>query len=405
MSLFIPKIKIQPKPSQEMRLIRCCARTEVDGWMACRIRELLCGRIDWIRLRRLAHQHRVLPLVYRTLYATCPELVPAYVMDILRHDYQMISARNIFLKSELAKILESFETNGIPMLPIKGPLLAELGYEDVSIRHFDDLDVLIREQDALAAIELLLSRGFLPKVGLVKNPWDSILSCEEEVGFNSPCGKFSVDIHWQIVPRIFLSKMDPKGFWRRAYTTRLEELPVASLCIEDLILLLSIHGMQHLWGRHLWICDIAQLIRKNSEMDWERLFQRAREIGAERFLIVSLFLVVANYQLYLPNEVWEWMEADRTAMAMTKRIVNIQRHSPPLGRTLLWIHIMHTLARRRLKDKVGYVLKQLLTPTLEDWARFSFPSNLNFLYAFLRPIRLLREYGLKPLARRFSASK
>jgi hypothetical protein len=405
MTIFIPKIRIQARPSQEMRLIRCCARTEVDSWMASRISELLCGRIDWIRLRRLAHQHRVLPLVYRTLYATCPELVPAYVMDILRYDYQMIAARNIFLKSELAKILELFETSGIPVLPIKGPLLAELAYEDVSMRHFDDLDILVREEDALQAIELLSSKGFLPKVAMPKRIWDTLLSCEGEYGLYSPCGRFSVDIHWQIIPRIFLAGMQPAGFWRRAYATRLEELSVASLSVEDLILLLSIHGMQHLWSRHLWICDIAQLIRKNGEMDWECLFQRAREIGAERFLIVSLFLVVANYQLRLPNEVWEWMEADRTAMAMTRRIVSLQRYGLPLGRTLLWIHVMHTLARRRPTDKIGYLLRQLLTPTLEDCVLIHFPPNLNFLYAFLRPIRLLREYGLKPLARRFSASK
>ena len=93
------------------------------------------------------------------------------------------------------------------------------------------------------------------------------------------------------------------------------------------------------------------------------------------------------------------------AMAMTKRIVHLQGRSLPLSRTLLWIHIMHTLARRGLKDKIGYLLKQLLTPTLEDWVRFPFPANLNFLYAILRPMRLLSEYGLMPLARRLSASK
>ena len=68
--------------------------------------------------------HGVMPLVARNLHSTCPDVVPPDVLVRLQGDFAGNSARNLFLLSELFKILGLLADRGIPAIPLKGPVLA-----------------------------------------------------------------------------------------------------------------------------------------------------------------------------------------------------------------------------------------------------------------------------------------
>jgi len=75
-----------------MELLLKCARTQIDDESAEHIRGLAASGINWECLHQLERWHGVLQLLYRSLYTTCPELVPVEVLDQLRLEYHLNAA-------------------------------------------------------------------------------------------------------------------------------------------------------------------------------------------------------------------------------------------------------------------------------------------------------------------------
>src|SRR2546423_1653893 len=114
----------EASPGPEAELLLCCGRSCMDAANAARIRALLNEELDWDRLVGLARRHGMLPLLYRSLEASDPEAVPLPTMAELREAFHANAARNLALTGELLRFLKQFETDGIPALPFKGPVLA-----------------------------------------------------------------------------------------------------------------------------------------------------------------------------------------------------------------------------------------------------------------------------------------
>jgi hypothetical protein len=65
-----PDMLIEPKITglrSEDRLLFCCARTTIEEESAGQIKDLLRHEIDWTYLIESAIDHRVVPLLYRSL--------------------------------------------------------------------------------------------------------------------------------------------------------------------------------------------------------------------------------------------------------------------------------------------------------------------------------------------------
>jgi hypothetical protein len=399
MNLFFSKNQKSIHIPLEVDLIRACARMEMtDAWVSW-IQALIQADVDWCKVRTLANHHRVLPLVYRTLYTHFRDQVPEGVLVELRTAYQTNVARNTFLTHELLKVLNWFEEEGMDAIPIKGPVLAKGVYGDVNHRQFDDLDVLVHEEDVAAVSELLLSRGYSPVVAEVGSEAGSTLMEEGECGYFSPCGSYQLDVHWQMIPRSFLD-LDQEGLWERVEWISLDGKPVRIFSNEDLLVLLSIHGMRHLWARHAWIVDLIQLLHANPLLDWDRIFDRGKPIQLERFLNVGLLLAWEYTDLFLPEWVSNQIQADRRAANLVHDLRKSPQFHQPQELSLMKLALMNARAREGIRSKLRYFMGQLLSPSLEDWSVIRVPVKSKFFYSLLRPVRLLLEYGLKPLAKK-----
>ena len=88
------------------------------------------------------------------------DVVPALVIDQLRRDFQTCTLNTLFFTQELLKLLQLFEAHQIPVLPYKGPALAQALYSNLSLRSFCDLDLLIHPQDLIRVKPLLVAEGY-----------------------------------------------------------------------------------------------------------------------------------------------------------------------------------------------------------------------------------------------------
>ena len=107
----------------------------------------------------LSEEHYVSPFVaaeIRRIAIELPEVIEAQLEKIERE-----SAISAFLwYAELRGLLRAFAEAGIPLLPLKGPFLAQRIYGSESLRMSRDLDLLVRKQDIPGAEALMLSLGF-----------------------------------------------------------------------------------------------------------------------------------------------------------------------------------------------------------------------------------------------------
>jgi hypothetical protein len=373
----------------ETELLACCARKDLDSRSCERITQILQqGRLDWALVLRKARWHGLLPLLSKHLTATCPESIPPPVDAELKLRFQNIARRNLYLAAELLKLLQVFSSSGIPVVPFKGPIVAISLYENLALRQFIDLDLLIRREDILKARKVLLDRGLLPQFELTEKEELIYFDFRSEHSFASPDKQLIIDLHCSLTPRHFTRTLDLDRFWNRLRPVRLGDADILTFSHQDLVLLLCMHGAKDAWDRLILVADIAQLLRCGEPLDWSAILREAEEVGGSRMLRHGLLLANDLFGVGLPAEVALAARADPRAAWLAaqaaKRLLQDEDDPHPYLQRLRFYFMSIAQPASGFK----YVADQVFTPTPLEWKLFPLPENYSFLYRFARPLRL-----------------
>jgi hypothetical protein len=394
-----PAVEKSPPPDSrpEDELLLGCARTGIDAQGAARIRSLLQRELDWSYLIRAALVHRVMPLLYGNLNRIGQDLVPETPLARLRYHHRTHALYTMFLTRELLILLDLLKAHDIPALPYKGPALAVSAYGDVTLRQFQDLDLLVHPQDVLRVKDVLMAHGYRPEYHLTQKQEAVHLKSGCEYNFTRLDGQVHLELHWQITARHYSLPLDLERAWERLAPIPLLGSTVPCLSPEDSLAILCVHGGgKHRWAPLIQICDLAQLIRAHEQMDWDWVMAQARRLGHERLLYLGLFLAHECLEVDLPEEVWQQLQATPVIKPLAVQVRRRVLHEldRPSG---LWERIcFHLRVRERLWDKARSVWYSL-TPNAKDRSVLALPECLLFLHYLLRPIRLVGEYGVSRL--------
>jgi hypothetical protein len=127
-----------------------------------RIRELLHGELDWEKLGWLAERERAAPVLWGALQAIEGDArkLPPQAAHLQR--LAMVSEfRMMHLEQRLADSLEALSDAGIDVMLLKGAALALTVYGSFVRRPMIDVDVLVHENEALRARDVLLGAGWV----------------------------------------------------------------------------------------------------------------------------------------------------------------------------------------------------------------------------------------------------
>ena len=298
----------------EANLLLCCARTQMDDANAERIVRLLQRNIDWTYLLKMALRHNLVPLLYWSLEAVAPATIPEDARVELREQSQVNIQGNLFLTKELLHLLALFSRHDIQVLPYKGPVLAAAVYGNLALRPSNDLDILVHERDILQATDLLVSSGYeiIRPAGIAhagkhlqslrikqlveKSPW------AYQLVLYHPDRQTLVELHWRITPR-YIFPDSPEELWEDLRPVTVGGATVLSLSPENLLWFLCLHGAKHQWKRLNWLCDIAELIREYSHLNWEEVVTQATTLGIERRLYLGLLLADGMLNSSIPEAI------------------------------------------------------------------------------------------------------
>ena len=384
----------------EIQLLLSCAQTSQDAARDDRIRALIRQEIDWTYLLRTAGRQGVAPLLYRSLNAT--EGVPKDVLDRLRERFHANSRRNLFLSGKLLEILDALEEREIPALPYKGPVLATAAYGSLGLREFSDLDILLDDKDVLEAKAVLTSLGYQPRDHMTGAQEAAFLRYERQYEFAHDDGTM-VELQWKVTPRYFLFPLDHEHVWERSVPTSLGGRTVQTFSPEDLLLVLCVHGSVHCWARLGWVCDVAELVRKSGEIDWERLVERASAFSGRRMLLLGLFLANQLLNVDLEPDILRQARVDKAVEALSEDVRERLLSEAPDPEGILEgsaFRGFHFRVIEGLRGKLRYCAHRVATPTLWERRLLPLPAVLFPLYRVLRPILLTGKF-VSRLAKRF----
>lgn len=373
-------------------LLLCCARTRPSDGVVARVREIACGEIDWEYLFLLARRHSVVPLLYLQLERHASDLVPHEKLSQLKKHYLENSARNTILTAELCRLITLFAESGIEAIPYKGPVLALFAYDNVALRRFVDLDIIVNKNDVLKAREILLAHDYRPSKSLSLSQQELLLRTQHNLQFSRDNHRLIVELHWEVAPHLFASAVDADTLWQNLVSIDFNGTQVKTLSAEDLLFSLCVHGSRHLWERLGWICDVAELISRRS-VDWNALLKRATDADSERMFLLGIYLAERLLDAPLPLEVKQRCDADERLPSLAENIIahlfSGTTHVPATSREIFKYNLG---VRKTLSARARYVL-HMLRPTDSDLGARVLPGKLSFAYYLVRPFRILFKVG------------
>lgn len=371
----------------ELELLTCIARRELDHDNTARAAQLLDRGIDWEILYQRAEAHGLMPLLYWHVSRSLSDRVPPEHSRRLKRSFLANVAHTGLLAQEFVNLLRILRDTNIEAVPFKGLALAEELYGSIALRQCGDLDFLIHKQDLTAAIRALGAVGYKSTLPLSPAQLEAYTRSHNELMFRE--SKALLDLHWEILPSFFSLSFDSAKYLPNLRRIRVSEIETQSLSPENLLLLLCIHGGKHLWTRLIWLCDVSELIRKYPNLDWKYVLSKAREVGAQRLLLVGLCLSKTLLGTALPETVAKEIKDDPTTRILSaqlrKDVIDGQEPSE-ISIDLFWLK-----SRERWSDKIRFLVRYPTTPTFVEFSLVSLPKPLFPLYRVLRVARASRR--------------
>ncbi|MGC4095534.1 MAG: nucleotidyltransferase family protein [Nitrospira sp.] len=303
----------------ESELLVWCARTVVRDEVKSRIRQTVQAPLNWAVVLDLAWYHGVGPLLHRNLSTLCADLVPVESLVQLRQRTQAGALINRVLAEELVVLCDAFEANGVPVIPIKGATLATSVYGDLTLRDFNDIDLLIPEGSIAEARALLLVLGYERRDA----PSDAGEACHEDEPYHVFIKKrtmFRVDLQYVMTHLQFRFRLDRPEFWQHRRPVVLMNRTVQGLAPEDLLIVLCVHGSKHVWEELKWICDVTELLRSHPHLDWNRVFSSASAWRCRRLVYMGLSLAHRILDAPLPDAVLARFADDSDVQILSHRV-------------------------------------------------------------------------------------
>ena len=353
--------------------------------------EAIGAGLDWAEYIRWVDRHRTPALSWAALQRL-PELeIPQSIRQQLQERSEACRRSALGHSLQLAAVLKVFNRAGIPVMPLKGPLLSLELYGDVTLRQTKDLDLAVAPGDLPAAQACLQDMGWHPDSSwfpLSPRQWQSCLQHDHHLDlFHAQAGGI-LELHWQ---NIWDGPGQTAAGWARSVPSLWQGCSYRAMEPIDRVLYLCSHGGEHAWSRAKWLGDLARIYTQGL-MDWNAVLDRARNTGQRWPLLAGLRLLKVAYGLPLPElsgEPWRNMPSSliqiplrnlvaaqapgTRGLALLSEQLRVSRYHRLVLPHLSWRRSLSDLAYRRedfgtlrLSDRLFWAYVPL-SPILRVW--------------------------------------
>ena len=395
-------LKIKPYKN-EIRLLLACSKRADPASLSAEISSLLTEDFSWDFFFRLSYRNAVFPLVFTNLLKANPDALSddkrSNILSLLKQHVEL----NMFLTSQIFRVVKILGAEDIPVLPFKGPLLSLQAYGNPAIRMFGDLDLLVQPKHLDDSIRLLQESGYQPLTSanwLKKTSW--YISRQKDVHFLDETWRAVLELHWKLSGSHFGLPKEMNRLWDRLDSITLAGTEIPNLAFNDLLIYLCLHGSRHSWERFGWICDVYYLLTSRDEIDWNSIIDESKRLGCENVLVLGLKLVERFFDYRIPEAFAESTIQNpifgEIVTEISERIFASDAVQVELGDRYAY----HLKLKERRFDKwkvhvhyLSWYLRIIVTPNQMDRDVLHLPRAMFPLYYLTRPFRLARTYLFK----------
>ncbi len=370
-------------PSTELQFLVYCINEQNETFD-----DVLLENLNWRSMKDMASQHRLIPLVCKQFQSMPDTGIPADIKAEFEQKNIANSARNAFLSFELIMILDTLKQAGIPAIPFKGPVLAVSAYDNIGLRQFDDLDILIKKEDIIKAAKLMIDKEYQPFIEMTETIRKKHINAGWGFSLKSPGLDYHLELSSNVLPDLYSFELSDEMLWSNTIKIQFDGHEINTLSPEINLLLLCIHGTKHLWDRLAWVADITYLLNTNPDINWNLILDTATKSGSRRMLFLGLNIARELTDCEMPRNIAGIIDIDSTVADLTDKILK-SYISPSETDSMKEEIKFHLHARERLCDRLRYLLSIIFAPGYSDLNFVILPRSLYVLYYIIRPFRLL----------------
>ena len=251
----------------------------------------------WAQVAAAGIRGGVGPLLHAAI-ASHPEglACPKAVQARLRAAHMAAAAHAALREHELARALTILTKERIPVLALKGAVLAEAAYPAPALRPMSDVDLLVRPGDRPRARAVLLGLGYEDESN---GPEDFVHAA---VGLD-------IDVHTELINATRLPsrrgawRFDLEAFWSRARPGRVAGVAVLVPDPVDHFVYLCQHLLlHHGMDGPLRLADLLALgLRLDARPGWEAVARAAEEVGAGFAVSLAFAYLRDGFEVPIPE--------------------------------------------------------------------------------------------------------
>jgi hypothetical protein len=370
---------------------------------------------DWACLYRLAHQHDIVPLVYRGLVALGHDAFSGSLAPF-RKKYSVNRERNLVLRDEFFLLIREFRRRNIEVLAYKEPLSFSLRNTDIGLRQFKDVDFLVKPGDLNEIYGVFSFFGYRleqperwfrdPCYERVAKDYSFVRNTAHTTGCSVPdpraktrkkAGWVIMEPHWSIAQSRLSVKLPATQLFDRRVSCTYRGEPINLLSLEDAHVVACIVGSKSEWRSLRLISDVAASIEASPGLDWALCVRRAERAGALRMFLLGNLLANRIAGAAVPDSVLAQATDDAVVLELADDVQTLildQSFAHRVNPAVLSSRILKL--RENHRHKLWYVISTATTPRERELRFFGLPPRLYFLYWLLVPIS---EYFVVPIAR------
>ncbi len=277
------------------------------------LNSLLIDVEDWDVMVENLLQCSVGPLFYlKAPSLPNTKLISEAAFSKLKKSYYYTLTRGMLMYQVLQKTLNILQENEIDVVVLKGAYVAEALYEDLGLRLFSDIDLLVKEKDASNAFNALLNAGF------TQSKKDKMFEfLHENISYEHlpqlVYKGIPVELHVRLHKEEEEYKFPSDRMWKNAEERKLGGVIVQIPDLPDLLIHTILHLYKHFRNGQIQFTgfnDIVNILEIwRDKLDWAEVIRRSIAYQCEDVVFKFVVLVYNNYNAYVPNFIiFEYIE-------------------------------------------------------------------------------------------------
>lgn len=294
--------------SPEDKLILSSIKIELSTTESEQLNNLIPQIRNWDYLIKTIIDRGIGPLFFKKLplLSNSPK-IPEYVKTKLQQAYYKTISRSMVLQENFRKIAEVFSPNNISVIALKGIYISEWLYQDIGLRQFSDIDLLVYEEDGEKCLNLLSGMGYKPS-SVLSNLSEFVQEHFDIVHYSPMVlDGVSIEIHIKLHAKTEKYHLLVDEVWKNAIPATINGSQVLALNIYDLLIHLCLHLDKHFRvGKVQFTCftDITNILNKHVNMiDWEVLTESCRLYNCEKIVFEYILLINKHMNAPVPDVV------------------------------------------------------------------------------------------------------